>query len=100
MRPIGCSLPVWSCPSEWLIEHHIGSGRLPARVHTGQCGDTRTRCKPATADQARRALTEGVSSCTDHEVSAPHQTEVERGLTPLRPPPRPNTLVIGERAGR
>ncbi|MFE9222867.1 DUF6233 domain-containing protein [Streptomyces lavendulae] len=35
----------------------------PARVHTGQCWDTRTRCKPATADQARSALTAGVSAC-------------------------------------
>ncbi|GLV88536.1 hypothetical protein Slala03_82250 [Streptomyces lavendulae subsp. lavendulae] len=50
-------------PPEWLIEHGIGTGRLPARVHTGQCWDTRTRCKPATADQARRALAEGVSAC-------------------------------------
>ncbi|MFD8292970.1 DUF6233 domain-containing protein [Streptomyces lavendulae] len=47
-----------AAPPELLIEH--GTGRLPARVHTGQCWDTRTRCKPATADQARRALTEGV----------------------------------------
>ncbi|MFE2156123.1 DUF6233 domain-containing protein [Streptomyces lavendulae] len=50
-------------PPEWLIEHGIGTGRLPARVHTGQCWDTRTHCKPATADQARRALAEGVSAC-------------------------------------
>ncbi|MEU8503074.1 DUF6233 domain-containing protein [Streptomyces lavendulae] len=49
-------------PPEWLIEHGIGTGRLPARVHTGQCWDTRSRCKPATADQARRALAEGVSA--------------------------------------
>ncbi|MFE2852004.1 DUF6233 domain-containing protein [Streptomyces lavendulae] len=45
-------------PPELLIER--GTGRLSARVHTGQCWDTRTRCKPATTDQARRALTGGV----------------------------------------
>ncbi|MFE2856159.1 DUF6233 domain-containing protein [Streptomyces lavendulae] len=50
-------------PPEWLIEHGIGTGWLPARVHTGQCWDTRTHCKPDTADQARRTLAEGVSAC-------------------------------------
>ncbi|MFD8023831.1 DUF6233 domain-containing protein [Streptomyces lavendulae] len=50
-------------PPEWLIEHGIGTGRPPVRVHAGGCWDTRTRCKPATADQARRALAEGVSAC-------------------------------------
>ncbi|MEU4359913.1 DUF6233 domain-containing protein [Streptomyces virginiae] len=27
-------------PPAWLIERGIGSGRLPARVHTGDCWDT------------------------------------------------------------
>ncbi|MFD6878436.1 MULTISPECIES: DUF6233 domain-containing protein [unclassified Streptomyces] len=47
-------------PPEWLIEHGIGTYRPAARVHTGQCWDTRTRCKPATRDAARRALAEGI----------------------------------------
>ncbi|MET9611032.1 DUF6233 domain-containing protein [Streptomyces sp. NPDC006512] len=47
-------------PPEWLIEHGRGTGRPAVRVHTGQCWDTRTRCKPATADGARRALAEGI----------------------------------------
>ncbi|MER7507101.1 DUF6233 domain-containing protein [Streptomyces lavendulae] len=51
-------------PPEWLIEHGIGSGRPPVRVHVGDCWDTRTRCKPASVDQARRALAEGVEACT------------------------------------
>lgn len=50
-------------PPEWLIEHGIGTGRPAVRVHTGECWDTRTRCKPASADTARRALAEGVSAC-------------------------------------
>ncbi|MFD9574658.1 DUF6233 domain-containing protein [Streptomyces sp. NPDC059982] len=50
-------------PPEWLIEHGIGTGRPPARVHVGSCWDTRSRCKPATADQARRALAEGIAAC-------------------------------------
>ncbi|MFF4645005.1 DUF6233 domain-containing protein [Streptomyces sp. NPDC001389] len=51
-------------PPDWLLEHGIGAGRQPVRVHVGDCWDTRTRCKPATADVARRALAEGVEACT------------------------------------
>jgi hypothetical protein len=51
-------------PPDWLLEHGIGAGRPPVRVHLGDCWDTRTRCKPATADLARRALAEGVEACT------------------------------------
>ncbi|MEU7066870.1 DUF6233 domain-containing protein [Streptomyces sp. NPDC046161] len=51
-------------PPDWLIEHGIGTGRPPVRVHVGGCWDTRTRCKPASADLARRALAEGVEACT------------------------------------
>ncbi|MGO4456565.1 DUF6233 domain-containing protein [Streptomyces sp. M-16] len=47
---------------EWLIEYGIGAGRPAARVHVGSCWDTRTRCKAATADLARRALSEGVEA--------------------------------------
>ncbi|MFJ3880915.1 DUF6233 domain-containing protein [Streptomyces sp. NPDC090077] len=43
-------------PPDWLIEHGIGTGRPPVRVHTGQCWDTRTRCKRATTDAVRQAL--------------------------------------------
>ncbi|WP_371681520.1 DUF6233 domain-containing protein [Streptomyces sp. NBC_01276] len=45
---------------DWLIEHGIGTGRPPMRVHAGTCWDTRTRCKPASTDAARRALAEGI----------------------------------------
>ncbi|MFJ3878085.1 DUF6233 domain-containing protein [Streptomyces sp. NPDC090077] len=51
-------------PPDWLIEHGIGTGRPPVRVHVGGCWDTKSRCKPATADLARRALVEGVEACT------------------------------------
>ncbi|MEU9144022.1 DUF6233 domain-containing protein [Streptomyces sp. NPDC048349] len=30
---------------------------------TGECWDTRSRCKPATTDAARPALAEGVRAC-------------------------------------
>ncbi|MFF3015370.1 DUF6233 domain-containing protein [Streptomyces sp. NPDC057939] len=49
-------------PPEWLIEHGIGI-RPAVRVHTGQCWDTRTRCKPVPLDVARRALSEGIPAC-------------------------------------
>ncbi|WP_406179033.1 DUF6233 domain-containing protein [Streptomyces sp. NBC_01006] len=32
-------------------------------MRAGGCWDTRTRCKPATTDHARRALAEGVPAC-------------------------------------
>ncbi|MFI8360736.1 DUF6233 domain-containing protein [Streptomyces sp. NPDC085612] len=51
-------------PPDWLIEHGIGAGRAPVRVHVGDCWDTRTRCAPADRDTARRALADGVEACT------------------------------------
>ncbi|MFF5706609.1 DUF6233 domain-containing protein [Streptomyces sp. NPDC012794] len=50
-------------PAERLINYGIGVGRPAARVHIGSCWDTRSRCKPATTDCARRALAEGVHGC-------------------------------------
>ncbi|MFI5831111.1 DUF6233 domain-containing protein [Streptomyces sp. NPDC051578] len=50
-------------PPDWLIERSIGAGRLPMRVHSGDCWDASKRCKSATADQVRRALVEGVQPC-------------------------------------
>ncbi|MFF4448713.1 DUF6233 domain-containing protein [Streptomyces sp. NPDC001502] len=40
----------------WLVERGIGVGRLPVRVHAGQCWDTGKRCAPIDEQQARRAL--------------------------------------------
>lgn len=51
-------------PPDWLIEHGIGVGRSPVRVHAGGCWDTRSRCLPADRDTARRALADGVEACT------------------------------------
>ncbi|MFD3553523.1 DUF6233 domain-containing protein [Streptomyces goshikiensis] len=34
-----------------MVERGIGVGRLPVRVHAGDCWDTRSRCAPASADQ-------------------------------------------------
>ncbi|MGW3321166.1 DUF6233 domain-containing protein [Streptomyces virginiae] len=51
-------------PPDWLIEHGIGVGRSPVRVHVGSCWDTRSRCLPADRDTARRAIAEGVEACT------------------------------------
>ncbi|MFE1555500.1 DUF6233 domain-containing protein [Streptomyces sp. NPDC058734] len=50
-------------PPDWLLEHGIGAGRPPVRVHVGDCWDTRTRCKPATVEVARQALVDGVDPC-------------------------------------
>ncbi|WP_327135907.1 DUF6233 domain-containing protein (plasmid) [Streptomyces sp. NBC_01343] len=50
-------------PPAWLVERGIGVGRRPVRVHAGGCWDTSKRCTPATAEQARRLLAEGVSAC-------------------------------------
>ncbi|WP_309144194.1 DUF6233 domain-containing protein [Streptomyces sp. BR123] len=36
---------------------------LPVRVHTGDCWATGTRCAPASAEQVRRLLAEGVPAC-------------------------------------
>ncbi|MFC9821357.1 DUF6233 domain-containing protein [Streptomyces erythrochromogenes] len=51
-------------PPDWLIEHGIGVGRAPVRVHVGSCWDTRSRCQGADRDAARRALADGVEACT------------------------------------
>ncbi|WP_329387374.1 DUF6233 domain-containing protein [Streptomyces sp. NBC_01351] len=51
-------------PPDWLLEHGIGVGRAPVRVHVGSCWDTRSRCLPVERDAARRALAEGVEACT------------------------------------
>ncbi|MFE3996529.1 DUF6233 domain-containing protein [Streptomyces goshikiensis] len=50
-------------PPAWLVERGIGAGRLPARLHTGDCWDTSKRCVPAAAEQLRRLLAEGVPAC-------------------------------------
>nr|WSW48942.1 DUF6233 domain-containing protein [Streptomyces sp. NBC_01001] len=51
-------------PPDWLIEHSIGIGRAPVRVHGGTCSDSWFRCRPADRDTARRALAEGREACT------------------------------------
>ncbi|MGW1768460.1 DUF6233 domain-containing protein [Streptomyces sp. NPDC002073] len=43
-----------------LVEHGIGAGRLPTRLHTGDCWDTGKRCAPAAPEQIRRLLADGV----------------------------------------
>ncbi|MFF9010872.1 DUF6233 domain-containing protein [Streptomyces goshikiensis] len=50
-------------PRAWLVERGIGAGWLPARLHTGDCWDTRKCCVPAGAEQVRRLLAEGVPAC-------------------------------------
>ncbi|MFJ3841963.1 DUF6233 domain-containing protein [Streptomyces sp. NPDC090054] len=50
-------------PPEWLVEHGIGTGRPAVRVHSGDCWDTRSRCKPVDRKAARRTLAEGVQAC-------------------------------------
>ncbi|MFJ9344803.1 DUF6233 domain-containing protein [Streptomyces sp. NPDC101733] len=50
-------------PPAWLVERGIGAGRPPVRVHTGDCWDTRSRCAPATPEQIRTLLAQGVPGC-------------------------------------
>ncbi|MFG2753947.1 DUF6233 domain-containing protein [Streptomyces xanthophaeus] len=50
-------------PAAWLLERGIGVGRPPFRVHAGDCWDTAKRCGPVSAEEARRALAEGVQAC-------------------------------------
>ncbi|MFD9420788.1 DUF6233 domain-containing protein [Streptomyces goshikiensis] len=50
-------------PTAWLVERGIGAGRLPVRVHTGDCWDTGKRCAPAAPEQVRLLLAEGVAAC-------------------------------------
>ncbi|MFF6940443.1 DUF6233 domain-containing protein [Streptomyces lavendulae] len=45
------------------MEGGIGVGRRPVRVHVGGCWDASKRCHPATQDQVRRALADGVLAC-------------------------------------
>ncbi|MEU7068119.1 DUF6233 domain-containing protein [Streptomyces sp. NPDC046161] len=50
-------------PPAWLVEREIGAGRPSGRVHVGTCWDTGKRCAPATADQIRDLLAQGVPAC-------------------------------------
>ncbi|MCX5195748.1 DUF6233 domain-containing protein [Streptomyces sp. NBC_00249] len=61
-------------PPAWLVERGIGAGRLPTQLHTGDCWNTGKRCAPASPEQIRRHLTEGVP-----------------GLHPLPPRHRPRS---------
>ncbi|WP_406303014.1 DUF6233 domain-containing protein [Streptomyces sp. NBC_00885] len=51
-------------PPDWLIEYGIGVGRLPCRVHVGTCTMRGARSRPASREEALRALTEHVEPCT------------------------------------
>ncbi|MFF5445516.1 DUF6233 domain-containing protein [Streptomyces sp. NPDC012888] len=50
-------------PPDWLIEHGIGVGRRPVRVHAGGCWDAGKRSAGVPEDAARQALAEGVEAC-------------------------------------
>ncbi|MEU9234486.1 DUF6233 domain-containing protein [Streptomyces subrutilus] len=50
-------------PPAWLVERGIGVGRPPARVHAGGCWDATKRCAPATAEQIRALLAQGIAAC-------------------------------------
>ncbi|MER8098121.1 DUF6233 domain-containing protein [Streptomyces goshikiensis] len=50
-------------PPAWLVERGIGVGRLPVRVHAGNCWDTHSRCTPASAGQIRALLAQGIPAC-------------------------------------
>ncbi|MEU6299815.1 DUF6233 domain-containing protein [Streptomyces erythrochromogenes] len=50
-------------PPAWVIELGIGEGRPPVSVHAGDCWDRGKRWRPLSAEEARRALSEGVKAC-------------------------------------
>ena len=47
---------------DWLIEQGL-SGRAPVYVHVGDCWNAGKRSKPATREQALRALADRVDPC-------------------------------------
>ncbi|MFJ6934752.1 DUF6233 domain-containing protein [Streptomyces sp. NPDC101132] len=49
-------------PPAWLVERGI-TGRLPVRLHVGGCWDAGRHSAPASAEQVRRLLAEGVPAC-------------------------------------
>ncbi|MEV6683620.1 DUF6233 domain-containing protein [Streptomyces erythrochromogenes] len=53
----------WSSTRAASWGRSIGAGRLPARLHTGDCWDTGKRCVPAAAEQVCRLLAQGVPAC-------------------------------------
>ncbi len=50
-------------PPASLVERGIGTGRPAVRLHAGNCWDTGKRCAPATAEQIRALLAEGIPAC-------------------------------------
>ncbi|MBX9392833.1 hypothetical protein K4749_04330 [Streptomyces sp. TRM72054] len=50
-------------PPEWLIDRSPG-GRHPMAVHTGDCHMAGKYARPATQQEARRALADSVPACT------------------------------------
>ncbi|MEV7174678.1 DUF6233 domain-containing protein [Streptomyces sp. NPDC093224] len=48
----------------WVVEQGIGSGRPPVSVHAGDCWDRGKRFRAISAEEARRALADGVRACT------------------------------------
>ncbi|MEU6903646.1 DUF6233 domain-containing protein [Streptomyces virginiae] len=53
-------------PPAWLVERGIGAGRLPARLHTGDCWDTGKRHPTPgtqTAESGRRELDQAPCVC-------------------------------------
>ncbi|MEU9233465.1 DUF6233 domain-containing protein [Streptomyces subrutilus] len=50
-------------PPAWLVERGTGAGMRPVCVHAGSCWDLNKRCAPATAEQVRVLLAEGVPAC-------------------------------------
>ncbi|NUK23703.1 DUF6233 domain-containing protein [Streptomyces lunaelactis] len=46
----------------YVVSHGIGQDRRPVEVHVGDCGMAK-RTKRVTADEARRALANGMEAC-------------------------------------
>ncbi|MFE2849924.1 DUF6233 domain-containing protein [Streptomyces lavendulae] len=77
-------------PPEWLIEHGIGTGRPPVRVHAGGCWDTRNPPPPTrrggrwprVSPRARTADPTPPSVCW--AAGGASEVVVGRGVAPCR----------------
>ncbi|MGW7318194.1 DUF6233 domain-containing protein [Streptomyces sp. NPDC054865] len=60
-----------------------GTGRPGHRVHTGDCWGTRSRCRPAATEVARRALSAGIPACPHCRPDAGSASSTDHRGLPL-----------------
>ncbi|MGW2169374.1 DUF6233 domain-containing protein [Streptomyces sp. NPDC001705] len=50
-------------PPDWLLETGLNQNSPPVQVHQGDCWNRGRRTRGISLDEARRAITEGVTPC-------------------------------------